>query len=166
MSGGRAVVAGESARAGRAGRGAVARRSSFVDDRGRPAGLCRAEDVGPDAPAAVRRLVREARVMRGRDLWPTVVITAAPISFSVLGSWLATGGDVRVIAVGIGAGWGCSMVMSLVVYRVFWARRATRAAREACLGADVCPACGYSLRALSAEADGCRVCPECAAAWR
>jgi hypothetical protein len=29
-----------------------------------------------------------------------------------------------------------------------------------------CPGCGYSLVGLIAEADGCRVCPECGGAWR
>jgi len=28
-----------------------------------------------------------------------------------------------------------------------------------------CLACGYELRGLSAEPDGCSVCPECGAAW-
>ena len=29
-----------------------------------------------------------------------------------------------------------------------------------------CPACGYGLAEIEPEADGCRVCPECGAAWR
>ena len=29
-----------------------------------------------------------------------------------------------------------------------------------------CPTCGYSLRRLDPEPDGCTVCPECGAAWR
>lgn len=29
-----------------------------------------------------------------------------------------------------------------------------------------CASCGYSLSGISAEADGCTVCPECAAAWK
>ncbi len=28
-----------------------------------------------------------------------------------------------------------------------------------------CPACGYGLAEIEPEADGCRVCPECGAAW-
>lgn len=31
--------------------------------------------------------------------------------------------------------------------------------------ADSCKACGYNLSGLAVEPDGCRVCPECGAAW-
>jgi hypothetical protein len=30
----------------------------------------------------------------------------------------------------------------------------------------LCPACGYGIRGVPSEADGCTVCPECGAAWR
>jgi hypothetical protein len=30
----------------------------------------------------------------------------------------------------------------------------------------LCAACGYDLRGQEPEEDGCRVCPECGAAWR
>jgi hypothetical protein len=29
-----------------------------------------------------------------------------------------------------------------------------------------CPSCAYDLSAISPESDGCRVCPECGAAWK
>jgi hypothetical protein len=37
---------------------------------------------------------------------------------------------------------------------------------EECLGANLCPACAYPLASAPVEPDGCRVCPECGAAWR
>lgn len=37
--------------------------------------------------------------------------------------------------------------------------------RDAMLDAARCPSCGYDLSASVAEADLCRVCPECGAAW-
>jgi len=30
----------------------------------------------------------------------------------------------------------------------------------------LCPACGYDLREIDPEEDGCSVCPECAGAWK
>ncbi|MEX2219224.1 MAG: hypothetical protein WD749_10755 [Phycisphaerales bacterium] len=37
---------------------------------------------------------------------------------------------------------------------------------ERALRRETCPGCGYGLAALPLEADCCRVCPECGAAWR
>lgn len=37
--------------------------------------------------------------------------------------------------------------------------------RNALLDSSLCPCCAYDLRALPEEPDGCRVCPECGAAW-
>ncbi|MFN0010570.1 MAG: hypothetical protein ACKVS8_02885 [Phycisphaerales bacterium] len=39
-------------------------------------------------------------------------------------------------------------------------------AKAAMLVPPRCRACGYLLDGLTTEADGCRVCPECGAAWR
>lgn len=39
-------------------------------------------------------------------------------------------------------------------------------ARQSLLRATVCPSCGYSLRDVKREDDGCTICPECGAAWR
>lgn len=38
--------------------------------------------------------------------------------------------------------------------------------RDAVLGHGRCPGCIYEIRALTPEADGCVVCPECGGAWR
>lgn len=39
------------------------------------------------------------------------------------------------------------------------------AMRASMLARRRCPACGYDLRGLAAEPDGCLVCPECRGAW-
>ncbi len=36
----------------------------------------------------------------------------------------------------------------------------------ALLRARLCASCGYELEGINIETDGCRVCPECGAAWR
>ncbi|MEX2219225.1 MAG: hypothetical protein WD749_10760 [Phycisphaerales bacterium] len=41
-----------------------------------------------------------------------------------------------------------------------------RTALTAMVTAGFCPSCGYGLAELNPEPDGCRVCPECGAAWR
>lgn len=35
-----------------------------------------------------------------------------------------------------------------------------------CVRNSICPACGYNLKGLEPQDDGCTVCPECGAAWR
>ena len=42
----------------------------------------------------------------------------------------------------------------------------TSARRAGSLDLGLCPSCGYGLREIEAEEDGCRECPECGAAWR
>jgi hypothetical protein len=41
-----------------------------------------------------------------------------------------------------------------------------RAAVRRILGLGLCAGCAYELSGAPAGADGCRVCPECGAAWR
>ena len=38
--------------------------------------------------------------------------------------------------------------------------------RTTLLAEGYCAACGYSMRGLNSDADGCTTCPECSAAWR
>jgi hypothetical protein len=35
-----------------------------------------------------------------------------------------------------------------------------------CVKNGICSACGYSIKGLEPQDDGCTVCPECGAAWR
>lgn len=79
-------------------------------------------------------------------------------------------------AIGLGAwGWrgtGTSIVAGLTVglaARIaswFLPLRSNRALLDALVREGYCPGCGYHLRELPVEADGCTVCPECGAAWK
>lgn len=54
-----------------------------------------------------------------------------------------------------------------VVFGAVLARRiSTERIAEAYLRAGLCASCGYELGTVEPEEDGCRVCPECGAAWR
>lgn len=48
-----------------------------------------------------------------------------------------------------------------------WVKRACRGTViEALLREGLCPSCGYEIKTVPPQADGCSVCPECGAAWR
>jgi hypothetical protein len=57
--------------------------------------------------------------------------------------------------------------MAAVIVLLLRAQRAAtvKVARRAMLRYGWCASCGYSLEGVAAAADGCRVCPECGAAW-
>jgi hypothetical protein len=57
------------------------------------------------------------------------------------------------------------LLTALAAARTAWRERGWGLRRG--MGArGLCAACGYDLAGHEPEADGCRVCPECGAAWR
>jgi len=58
------------------------------------------------------------------------------------------------------------MIVLLMEVSFLEPRRAAARIVDESLRAVRCPACGYDLHGLAKAADGCTVCPECAAAWR
>jgi predicted RNA-binding Zn-ribbon protein involved in translation (DUF1610 family) len=58
--------------------------------------------------------------------------------------------------------------MAALVLLLWRVQRAATAqiARRVMLRYGWCASCGYSLEGVEFAADGCRVCPECGAAWR
>jgi hypothetical protein len=57
------------------------------------------------------------------------------------------------------------LLTALAAVRTAWREREAMMRRG--MGArGLCAACGYDLSAHEPEEDGCRVCPECGAAWR
>lgn len=59
-----------------------------------------------------------------------------------------------------------AFLVSVVIVGRRIRKHAPRAIALAFLEACLCPSCGYELRGLPTEEDGCTVCPECGAAWR
>jgi hypothetical protein len=66
------------------------------------------------------------------------------------------------------ADWGKHAAIALSGPLWVWGYRSGQASRirSALLQHNYCPSCGYALHGLEPQADGCRVCPECASAWR
>ena len=62
-------------------------------------------------------------------------------------------------------GAAASVPLVLVAAKVRWEER-PRGRRDVPIRAKRCDACGYAIDRLPVEDDGCRVCPECGAAWR
>lgn len=71
--------------------------------------------------------------------------------------------------------WGSQawLVILMIVTIVYWNFVAdilpqwrTRVERHSAADPLMCLACGYDLSAIEQESDGCRVCPECGAAWK
>lgn len=64
------------------------------------------------------------------------------------------------------------VIALLATLWMFWRERSRRRANLAAYHArlfvmrSLCGSCGYSLQGLNSAHDGCRVCPECGAAWR
>lgn len=76
----------------------------------------------------------------------------------------AVSGAALALTVPIAAVVACGFLRITLVYHArlrLWHRAFPRALAE-----GWCPACSHSLTGLIPESDGCRVCPECGAAWR
>lgn len=65
------------------------------------------------------------------------------------------------------------VIFSTFIYYVFWYLLLDRVRRyrfhriaSISLQRGCCPSCGYTLKGLNLEADGCILCPECNAAWK
>lgn len=129
---------------------------------------------------------RWSRVLNGRD-----ADALDDAEFRTL--WRRSGGSARWIQVGVGlmavvslllfvqAVWPPTGPWTQLASRfwlaAFWlvamfvfprrlpARRSDELRRQL-LSMERCASCGYRLREVEPEADGCRVCPECGGAWR
>lgn len=91
-----------------------------------------------------------------------VALTAAAIITVLIFSVITGGSESFAIVAAI---WTLlALTMSCEICLPRWARHRIASRRSSL--PSVCLACTYDLTGLSAEADGCTVCPECAAAWR
>jgi multisubunit Na+/H+ antiporter MnhF subunit len=143
---------------------AVGERHTIRDHRGRKVELCDFKSLPREMPAEVRNEVGRAAAQQcSNRLWAIGTMTLA-----VFGQLLIIGlvGSVsnfdivfRIVLVGV--------IGTVVLCWWLW-RGNTRAAAaiRRCVTWGACPSCGYPLAASKVEADGCRVCSECGAAWR
>jgi|GEM_PF-1976049 len=95
--------------------------------------------------------------------------------FLVGGSFFATSWAARYLLQGInfaGKDWVVALLAGLIICPLFPVllrerrREAKERLRVGYLRACQCPCCDYDLTGQVADADGCRVCPECGAAWK
>lgn len=123
-----------------------------------------ARTAARDLQRALRRIVREET-----RRW-----SVERVSYGlVLGVAIGVVAMVVLTVVGAAFGGGASLIAFLVVvaFAMSLERAAARRRIGGAVGATItahgfCGACGYSLRGLAAEGDGCLVCPECGGAWR
>jgi hypothetical protein len=59
-----------------------------------------------------------------------------------------------------------ALLMGIAYLLVRHSYSAAKDVRAAVLAEGHCPSCGYALKGIVPEADGCIVCAECSAAWR
>lgn len=134
-----------------------------VDDRGRPwrfeegtlANAIRAERLRVANPAAAMRPLRDARAMG------MLALVLAMAVLIMAGAWMET-------RAGVHLGWAVSIAIAAgVMVLAGMAQQSidAHAQRAAAKRLGVCPSCLHALAHVEPEADGCRVCPECGAAW-
>lgn len=149
-------------------------RATIVDDRGKRAPLVEHETMLPIGPGAeraerLRSVGAGAWTPVSRDEWVRGVLLgllALPVvlAVAVAPSYIAFRTDLpfwaKVLA-GVPTGAVTPLVIVLIARRTAGRRLARWYVR-----AGYCASCAYDLTATPAEADGCRVCPECGSAWR
>jgi hypothetical protein len=89
------------------------------------------------------------------------VIAGVPLAVAIF-AWLGYRGTDLILPTIIGV---AVMLADLLFWLALFQPSTQRTVNEF-LNGELCPACGYSIRELAAEPDGCTVCPECGAAWR
>jgi multisubunit Na+/H+ antiporter MnhF subunit len=139
-------------------------RHTIRDDRGEEVVLCDFKSLPPEMPIEVRSQVDKAAAQQlSNRVWAVAFMTLAVFGqllvIGLLGSVSAFDILFRIVLVGALG----SMVLGWWLWR--GNTRAAAAIRR-CVTWGACPSCGYPLGASKVEADGCRVCSECGAAWR
>jgi len=163
---------------------APAKPSPLTDDRGRPAGLLDWEALDSRDPTEhlVRVMAQRAAgdstkdprsLMFGtagclvRGLLSAVVVLVMMEASRLIGLPVAMGTLPAVALLGLAVILRLPLERGInrLVARGVGLSNASEIAHAA-LDSALCPSCGYSLRDLPLEPDGCVLCPECGAAWR
>lgn len=139
-----------------------------IDDRGAPGKVIAISRLRTDPRMADARFAavyeRAVRLtMSGYRMGLQVAIClAAGGVFAVLSRWLGMRSPPGVTVLATVA---VSVALTIMLWRWSEMRSAPRLA-VILVEAGLCPTCSYTLADLPLETDGCRVCPECGAAWR
>jgi hypothetical protein len=145
----------------------AARETGEVDDRGValphvPLRVVKASPAMRDR--SIKRAVTRAR---GREpLTRTQIVSTVLVSFFPL---LISPFVYFVVSNGVSE-WAARLAFFLLVAGWFWYRsefsRDNHPPPWALAAAGACGACGTMLDTIPVQSDGCRVCPECGAAWK
>lgn len=132
------------------------------DDRLRLVPLLDASVMKSELPHSLRRQLEYAAMDVTRmGLVYLVAFVGGGVALSVIFGSTVSVRHVVVDAVSVGVVW----LIVTVVVSLNRSRLERRGVAELKRLAR-CASCGYHLRGLAPEPDGCVVCPECAAAWR
>jgi hypothetical protein len=136
-------------------------------DPGNPLAMARAHPTGSDSDALMmaRRSVWKSIPLAG---WLGVVLQVALLCAAMVFMFFA-------FTLASGTSWAHWIVpiylFASSAYGLLFLWSRTRnlhagALRKGFLACHCCASCGYSLRGLTPQPDGCTVCPECASAWK
>lgn len=147
-----------------AGPGLMLDRLRYRDDRGElldgrpPLAMAAARRAGID-PKTARAALRPLRRV-GLAFWALMLamIVLGPALVFVLAGWGARGAMMIIPAT--------APIVPVLALAPWLRPLGWRLHRRGLLSLGLCPACGYPITEIEPQADGCRVCPECAAAWR
>lgn len=160
------------------GRGSGAREQRAAkardrDDRGKPITPLPIPDLVTESTAADDRAARERLAKwlgkasrHSKSLRNVGILRPVPILLAaiVIGSCMFSTLLVRVIGVSAYALPWVLLIAALIVERRVLPKRYLRSA-PSLVAEGFCGQCGYSLRELPLQSDGCVVCSECGAAW-
>jgi hypothetical protein len=130
------------------------------DARGHRFAFCAVSALPRAAPKALFTLLQNQRYAAPPRILSRVVL-GVPLAVGIF-IWMGYRGTGLILPTTVGVG---VMLADLLVWLALIQPNAQRTVTEF-LRRELCPACGYTIRELTAESDGCTVCPECGAAWR
>lgn len=151
-----------------------------VDDRGRRVKLvfvggypARLWSKVSQMPVDVHRKLR-SHLENGRAglVWPSIVIGGMVISLWTLIAVCLGPSIQKLLRPSLGTFFGMFLtnfvpqMMAIAGLALWGSRRLNRQLIEGAVKLGHCPSCGYPLKSLPMDADGCSTCPECGAGWR
>lgn len=146
--------------------------ATTLDDRGREVAVINPSsltversdlDLGPIMARFLRGVIRaeSERITLGRTVLGVVVCLVLLVISSRVRRAIPGAPPMTGVAIFVGGLFAMALASRARTRRTHGGLLSATAA-----SAGLCGSCGYSLGSLSAQPDGCLVCPECGAAWR